>query len=139
MTYDWDLIEHLLVQAQQCANQPYKARESGEEVAEERLAQGEPVPGGVDHLERVAGDLEGVLFDGGFIQARPRSHGGTSNNFELSARGLQLLTLISRSFPDHLVFRRQLDEQGEDALSAETFDRLAADAARDRVDDRPMA
>ncbi|WAB90660.1 transcriptional regulator [Pseudomonas citronellolis] len=138
MSYDWDLIEQLLLHAQQCADEPYKAREYGEEVAEERLAQGEPLGGSVDHIKRVAGDLEGVLFDGGFIQDRPRDHGGTGNNFELTERGVRLLTLIGRSFPEHLVFRRLLDEQGEEALSAETFDTLAASAARDRIDDKPM-
>lgn len=138
MSYDWDLIERLLLRAQDCANEPYKARECGEEVAEQHRLQGEPVEGSVDHLKKVAGDLEGDLFANGYIQERPREHGGTGNNFELTERGVRLLTLIGRSFPEHLVFRRLLDEQGEEALSAETFDALAASAARDRIDDKPM-
>jgi len=137
MSYDWDLIERLLLRAQECADQPYKARECGEEVAEQHRLQGEPVEGSVDHLKKIAGDLEGDLFANGYIQERPREHGGTGNNFELTERGTELLTLISRSFPDHLVFRQLLDEQGEAALLPETFDQLAERATRDRVDDKP--
>lgn len=137
MSYDWDLIERLLLRAQECADQPYKARECGEEVAEQHRLHGEPVEGSTDHLKKVAGDLEGDLYANGYIQERPREHGGTGNNFELTERGTELLTLISRSFPDHLVFRQLLDEQGEAALLPESFDRLAERATRDRVNDRP--
>lgn len=137
MSYDWDLIERLLLRAQECADQPYKARECGEEVAEQHRLQGEPLNSSVDQLKRVAGDLEGDLLRNGYIRQRPREHGGTGNNFELTDRGTELLTLISRSFPDHLVFRQLLDEQGETALLPDSFDLLAERATRDRVNDRP--
>jgi len=137
MSYDWDLIERLLLRAQDCPDQPDGARECGEEVAKQHRLQGEPLNSSVDHLERVAGDLEGELLRNGYIRERPREHGGTGNNFELTERGAGLLTLISRSFPDHLVFRQLLDEQGETALLPDSFDLLAERATRDRVNDRP--
>ncbi|MCP1650143.1 transcriptional regulator [Pseudomonas sp. GD04087] len=137
MSYDWDLIERLLLHAQECADQPYKARECGEQVAEQHRLQGEPSHASVDHLKRIAGDLEGDLLRNDYIRERPVEHGGTGNNFELTERGTELLTLISRSFPDHLVFRQLLDEQGEAALLPERFDLLAERATRDRVNDRP--
>jgi hypothetical protein len=137
MSYDWDLIERLLLRAQECADQPYKARECGKEVAEQHRLQGEPVSGSDDRIRQIADDLERDLLANGYIQRRPHEHGGTGNNVELTERGTELLTLISRSFPDHLVFRQLLDEQGEAALLAERFDLLAERATRDRVNDCP--
>ncbi|MCY1501136.1 hypothetical protein D9M68_351990 [compost metagenome] len=132
MTYDWDLIERLLLEAQASANQPYKPRIYAEEVAEEHLREGEPVPGGIDHFKRVGGDLEGVLFYGGFIEPRPEELGGTGRNFILTERGARLLSYISQGFPQHQSFRRWLDEKGEAALEGEVFDEVAARVEQQR-------
>lgn len=131
MAYDWELIERLLHEAQNSANDSFNPRLYAEQLASDRLAAGQPLGASVDHLKQVAGDLESVLYQGGFIEPRAAEQGGTSNNFILTARGSRLLGLIGSSSPDSLEARRRLDEQGEVALSdGQVFDRLADGAAR---------
>lgn len=131
MAYDWELIERLLHEAQNSANDSFKPRVYAEELASDRLAAGQPIGGSVDHLKQVAGDLEGVLYEGGFIEERPEELGGGANNYILTARGSRLLSLIGSSFPESVAFRRLLDEQGEVVLSdGSIFDRIADNAAR---------
>ncbi|WP_263145335.1 transcriptional regulator [Pseudomonas sp. RIT-PI-AD] len=130
MAHDWELIERLLHEAQNSADDSFKPRLYAEQLAGDRLEAGIPLEGSVDHLKQIAGDLEGVLYQGGFIEPRTTEQGGTGNNFVLTARGARLLSLIGSSFPESVEFRRRLDEQGEIALDGEVFDQLADSVAR---------
>lgn len=124
--YDWDLVERLLHEVQNSADDSFKPRRYAEEHAAASAAAGEPV-GNVDHLKAIAGEYEALLLNRGFIQPRPEEEGGNGENFVLSPRGAQLLALIDSSIPGNDHPRQVLDEQA-DALDPATFEGLASKA-----------
>ncbi|WP_282338134.1 transcriptional regulator [Pseudomonas sp. PS02288] len=125
MRYNWDLIERLLLEVQDSSGKNFAPRVYAEELAGEKANQGEAV-GNVDSLKKEAGDLEGVLLKGGFIEPRPEEAGGNGVNFILTERGMRLLDLLDSDGPDPQGARNQLDAKGEAALVPEVFDSLAA-------------
>jgi hypothetical protein len=82
----------------------------------------------LDALKARATDYEAQLLEAGFIAARPESEGGNGENFVLTDRGLQLLSMIDSSFPGDEHPREVLDKQGLAALTPEIFDKVAAEA-----------
>ena len=124
--YDWDLVERLLHEVQNSADDTFKPRKYAEEHAAAAAAAGEPV-GNLDHLKAIAGEYEKLLLDRGFIESRPEEDGGNGENFILSARGASLLALIDSSIPGNDHPRQVLDDQA-DALDPATFDDLASKA-----------
>ena len=68
------------------------------------------------------------LLQNGFIEPRPEDEGGNGENFILTARGAQLLSMLDSSIPGSERPREVLDEAGEAALTPEVFDRLAPKA-----------
>jgi hypothetical protein len=125
MSYNWDLIERLLLEVQDSSGRNFAPRVYAEELAGEKANQGEAV-GNVDSLKKEAGDLEGVLLQGGFIEPRPEEQGGNGVNFILTERGMRLLDLLDSDGPDPHTARGQLDAKGEAALVPEVFDSVAA-------------
>ncbi|WP_313513356.1 transcriptional regulator [Pseudomonas sp.] len=125
MSYNWDLIERLLLEVQDSSGKNFAPRVYAEELAGEKANQGEAV-GNVDSLKKEAGDLEGVLLQGGFIEPRPEEQGGNGVNFILTERGMRLLDLLDSDGPDPHTARSQLDAKGEAALVPEVFDSVAA-------------
>lgn len=123
-TYDWDLIERLLHEVQNGAGQSFTPRPYAEQHAAAQAALGEPV-GDVDHLKTRACEYEKLLFERGYIETRPEQDGGNGENFVLTQRGSQLLSLIDSSIPGEAHPRKVLDDQ-EDALDEATFDRVAS-------------
>ncbi len=126
MPYDWDLIERLLHEVQNSADDSFKPRRYAEEHAAAMAADGEQV-GNLDHLKAIAGEYEALLLSRGFIQPRPEEEGGNGENFILSPRGSSLLALIDSSIPGNDHPRQVLDEQA-DPLDPATFDEVAAKA-----------
>ncbi|KFE53800.1 hypothetical protein [Pseudomonas syringae] len=125
-TYDWDLVERLLHEVQNSADDSFKPRKYAEEHAAALAADGEEV-GNLDHLKAIAGEYESLLLNRGFIQSRPEEDGGNGENFILTPRGAQLLALIDSSIPGNDHPRQVLDDQ-EDPLDPPTFEILAAKA-----------
>lgn len=124
--YNWDLVERLLHEVQNSADDSFKTRKYAEEYAAASAAAGEPV-GDLDHLKALAGEYEALLLSRGFIEARPQAEGGNGENFILTARGASLLALIDSSIPGNNHPRQVLDEQ-QDALDPATFEEVAAKA-----------
>ncbi|AIR87722.1 hypothetical protein [Pseudomonas cremoricolorata] len=125
-TYDWNLIERLLHEVQNGADQNFTPRPYAEQHAAELAANGEPV-GDVDRLKTRACEYEKLLLDRGFIESRPESEGGNGENFVLTARGSQLISMIDSSIPGFEHPRQVLDEQ-PDALDQATFADVASKA-----------
>ena len=125
-TYDWDLIERLLHEVQNGADQPFTPRPYAEAHAQAKAAQGEAVDD-VDALKARACDYEEQLVTRGFIERRPASEGGNGENFVLTERGARLLSLIDSSIPGFEHPRQVLNEQ-VDALDASTFEEAASKA-----------
>ena len=124
--YDWDLVERLLHEVQNSADDTFKPRKYAEEHAAAAAAAGEPIDN-LDHLKAIAGEYEKLLLDRGFIESRPEEDGGNGENFILSARGARLLALIDSSIPGNDHPREVLDDQA-DALDPATFDEVASKA-----------
>jgi len=127
MTHNWDLIERLLHEAQNSAGKPFAPRRYAEDLAAEQENAGDPVHD-LDHLRAEATRYEARLLENGFIEPRPEDEGGNGENFVLTARGAQLLSMLDSSIPGSEQPRAVLDEVGEAALTPEVFDRLAPKA-----------
>lgn len=127
--YDWDLIERLLHKVQESAGESFTPRIYADELATELEQAGQTI-GNHDTYKKTAADYEALLYKGGFIDARPTEEGGNGENFVLTARGAQLLQLVSRSSPGSEGPRALLDEKGLAALVPEVFDQIANDLAR---------
>lgn len=125
-TYNWDLIERLLHEAQNSAGHSFTPRPYAEQHAAQKAAEGEPIEN-LDHLKAVAGEYEKLLLERGYIESRPEDEGGTGANYILTARGSRLLSLIDSSIPGNDHPRQVLDEQ-DDALDETTFDEVASKA-----------
>ncbi|MBV4459742.1 transcriptional regulator [Pseudomonas sp. COR58] len=125
-TYNWDLIERLLHEAQNSAGHNFTPRPYAEQHAAEQAAAGEPIDN-LDHLKTLACEYEKLLLLRGYIEPRPEEEGGTGENFILTPRGASLLSLIDSSIPGNDHPRQVLDEQ-EDALDEVTFDGVASKA-----------
>jgi len=123
-TYNWDLIERLLHEVQNGADQSFTPRPYAEQHAAQQVAQGEE-PGDLDQLKALACEYEKLLLDRGFIAPRPEGEGGTGENFVLTPRGSSLLSVLDSSIPGNDHPLEVLDEQ-RDALDPATFDELAA-------------
>jgi len=124
--YDWDLVERLLHEVQNSADDSFKPRKYAEEHAAALAAKGEEVPN-LDHLKAIAGEYEALLVNRGFIEPRPEDEGGNGENFVLTPRGAQLLALIDSSIPGNDHPRQVLNDQ-EDPLDPPTFEEVAAKA-----------
>ncbi len=124
MTYNWDLMERLLHEVQNSAGKLFTPRAYAEDLAAEHEIQGEHTEN-LDALRAEAARYESDLVKGGFIETRPESEGGNGENFVLTARGLQLLSMIDSSIPGGEHPREVLDEAGTAALTPEIFDGLA--------------
>lgn len=127
MKHNWDLIERLLHEAQNSAGKPFTPRRYAEDLAAEQEKAGEPEHD-LDHLRAEAARYESRLLENGFIEPRPEDEGGNGENFVLTARGSQLLSMLDSSIPGSEHPREVLDEAGEAALTPEVFDRLAPKA-----------
>ncbi|HLD67055.1 MAG TPA: transcriptional regulator [Pseudomonas sp.] len=127
MTYNWDLIERLLHEVQNGAGKSFAPRAYAEELAQELERAGESI-GNLDSLKAQAADYESQLLTAGFIAPRPEDEGGNGENFILTERGAQLLSMIDSSFPGDEHPRELLDRQGTAALVPEIFDEIAAKA-----------
>jgi hypothetical protein len=125
-TYNWDLIERLLHEAQNSAGHSFTPRPYAEQHAAEQAAAGEEV-GNLDHLKTLACEYEKLLLERGYIESRPEDEGGNGENFILTPRGASLLSLIDSSIPGNDHPRQVLDEQ-EDALDEATFAEVASKA-----------
>lgn len=127
MKHDWDLIERLLHEAQNSAGKPFAPRRYAEDLAAEQENARDPVQD-LDHLRAEAARYEARLLENGFIEPRPEDQGGNGENFVLTARGAQLLSMLDSSIPGSEHPREVLDEAGEAALTPEVFERLAPKA-----------
>ncbi|MDX1297539.1 MAG: transcriptional regulator [Pseudomonas sp.] len=127
MKYDWDLIERLLHEVQNTADERFAPRAYAEELAAEAGQAGHPVDD-LDALKAQATKYEAQLLKAGFIATRPESQGGNGENFVLTDRGLQLLSMIDSSFPGEQHPREVLDNYGLAALTPEVFEKIALEA-----------
>lgn len=125
--YNWDLIERLLHEVQNGAGKPFAPRRYAEDLAEELDQAGESVDK-LDHLRAEAARYEARLLESGFIEPRPEEEGGNGENFVLTPRGAQLLSMLDSSIPGSERPRDVLDEAGDTALTPEVFDRIAPKA-----------
>ncbi|WP_394561678.1 transcriptional regulator [Aquipseudomonas alcaligenes] len=125
--YQWDLIERLLHEAQNSAGKPFAPRQYAEELAGELDRAGEHIDN-LDHFRAESTRYEAQLLENGFIEPRPESDGGNGENFVLTPRGAQLLSMLDSSIPGSEHPREVLDGAGEAALTPEVFDELAAKA-----------
>jgi len=125
--YNWDLIERLLHEVQNGAGKPFAPRRYAEDLAEELDQAGENVDN-LDHLRAEAARYEARLLESGFIEPRPEEEGGNGENFVLTPRGAQLLSMLDSSIPGSERPRDVLDEAGDTALTPEVFDRIAPKA-----------
>ncbi len=123
MSYKWDLIQRLLHEVQDSANDTFKPRRYAEEHAAQLESEGKSMPN-LDSLRAEAADYESLLFEGGFIASRPEEQGGNGENFVLTERGSRLLAILDS--PAEQDRRQRLVEKGEAALVPEVFDELAA-------------
>jgi len=121
MTYNWDLMLRLLLEAQKSGSETFTPRQYADEHAIAMEEAGQPLPN-LDSLKAEAQNYESLLFDGGFMVARPEDQGGNGENFVLTERGMQLLQMLQGGS----VNRQRLDETGQAALTPEVFDGLAA-------------
>jgi len=127
MSYNWDLIERLLHEVQSSAGKNFAPRAYAEELAQELERAGEHTDN-LDALKAQAAEYESQLLGAGFIEPRPEEEGGNGENFVLTPRGLQLLSMIDSSIPGGEHSRELLDDQGPAALSPEVFADTAAKA-----------
>jgi hypothetical protein len=127
MAYNWDLIERLLHEVQNSADKNFAPRAYAEELAQELERAGEHTRN-LDALKALAADYESQLLGAGFIEPRPEEEGGNGENFVLTPRGLQLLSMIDSSIPGGEHSRELLDNQGTAALVPEIFDDTAGKA-----------
>ncbi|NWD67874.1 transcriptional regulator [Pseudomonas gingeri] len=125
-TYNWELIERLLHEAQNSAGHNFAPRAYAEEHATAQAALGQTT-GNLDDLKAQAADYERLLLRNGYIESRPEDEGGNGENFILTLRGSSLLSLLDSSIPGNDHPLQVLDEQA-DALDPATFDQLAAKA-----------
>ena len=123
MSYKWDLIQRLLHEVQDSANDTFNPRRYAEEHAAQLESEGKSMPN-LDSLRAEAADYESLLFEGGFIASRPEEQGGNGENFVLTERGSRLLAILDS--PAEQDRRQRLTEKGEAALVPEVFDQLAA-------------
>ncbi|QGZ30194.1 transcriptional regulator [Stutzerimonas stutzeri] len=121
MTYNWDLMLRLLLEAQKSGSETFTPRQYADEHAIAMEEAGQPLPN-LDSLKAEAQNYESLLFEGGFMVARPEDQGGNGENFVLTERGMQLLQMLQGGS----VNRQRLDETGQAALTPEVFDGLAA-------------
>jgi len=121
MTYNWDLMLRLLLEAQKSGSETFTPRQYADEHAIAMEEAGQPLPN-LDSLKAEAQNFESLLFEGGFMVARPEDQGGNGENFVLTERGMQLLQMLQGGS----VNRQRLDETGQAALTPEVFDGLAA-------------
>ena len=126
-TYNWDLIERLLHEVQNGAGKPFAPRIHAEELAHEQQQAGDAV-GSLDALKALAAHYEAQLLHDGFIAPRPEEEGGNGENFVLTARGLQLLSMIDSAIPGESHPRELLNAKGDSALQPEVFDEIARTA-----------
>jgi hypothetical protein len=127
MSYNWDLIERLLHEVQNSAGKSFAARAYAEQLAEELERAGEHTDD-LDSLKALAAEYEAQLLRSGFIAPRPEEEGGNGENFVLTERGLQLLSMIDSSIPGGEHSREALEQQGTAALVPEIFDEVASEA-----------
>lgn len=127
-THNWDLIERMLHEAQNSAGQAFVPRRCAEELAEALQQAGQDVQN-IDGLKAQADQYEATLLGGGFIEPRPEREGGNGENYILTPRGSQLLSMIDSTFPGEEHPREVLDRHGLAALTPEVFDGLGARAA----------
>jgi hypothetical protein len=125
--YHWDLIERLLHEAQNSAGKPFAPRHYAEELADELGQAGERIEN-LDHFRAEATRYESLLVENGFIVTRPEEDGGNGENFVLTPRGAQLLSMLDSSIPGSEHPREMLDGAGDAALTPEVFDDLAPKA-----------
>ncbi|SDG89026.1 hypothetical protein SAMN05216588_101325 [Pseudomonas flavescens] len=128
-THNWDLIERMLHAVQNSAGQAFVPRRCAEELAEALQQAGQQVQD-VDGLKAQADRYEASLLAAGFIEARPEGEGGNGENFVLTPRGSQLLSMIDSTFPGEQHPREVLDQYGLAALTPEVFDGLGPEATR---------
>lgn len=121
MTYDWDLMLRLLLEAQKPGNEAFAPRQYADEHALAMEEAGKPMPN-MDSLKAEAQNYESLLFEGGFLLTRPEEEGGNGENFVLTERGARLRKMLE----GETTHRQRLDEKGEAALVPEVFDGLAA-------------
>lgn len=124
MAYNWDLMERLLHEVQNCAGKPFIPHAYAEALGKELQQRGEQSDS-INALQAEATRYASELVKGGFIETRPEREGGNGENFVLTPRGLQLLSMIDSSIPGDEHPREVLDEAGNAALTAEVFDGLA--------------
>ena len=124
MSYDWDLMLRLLREVQDSGSETFTPRQYADEHALALEQAGQPMPN-LDALKAEAQDYESLLFEGGFIVARPEEQGGNGENFILTDRGQRLLAMLE-SGDAGSASRQQLDDQGKAALVPEVFDGLSA-------------
>lgn len=127
MAYHWDLIERLLHEAQNSAGKPFAPRRYAEELAEELSRAGERIAD-LDHFRAEASRYESLLVENGFIAPRPEDEGGNGENFVLTPRGAQLLSMLDSCIPGSEHPREVLDGAGEAALIPAMFDDIAPKA-----------
>jgi hypothetical protein len=125
-TYNWDLIERLLHEVQNSAGNSFAPRKYAEQHAAQKATAGESTSN-LDDLKITATEYEKLLLDRGFIESRPEDEGGNGENFILTPRGSQLLSLIDSCIPGNDHPRQVLDEQ-VDGLDPATFDEVASKA-----------
>jgi hypothetical protein len=127
MSYNWDLIERLLHEVQNTAGKRFAPRTYAEELAQELERAGEHT-GNLDALKAHATEYEKQLLTAGYIEPRPEAEGGNGENFVLTERGLQLLSMIDSSIPGGEHSREALAQHGTAALVPEVFDKIASEA-----------
>ena len=127
MSYHWDLIERLLHEVQNSAGKSFAPRAYAEQLAQELERAGEHTDA-LDRLKAQASEYEAQLLNGGFIAPRPEEEGGNGENFVLTERGLQLLSMIDSSIPGGEHSREVLEQKGSAALVPEVFDEVASEA-----------
>lgn len=127
MHYNWDLIEHLLHEVQNCADERFAPRLYAQELAANSNQDGHPISD-IDALKAEATRYEAQLLEAGFIAPRPESEGGNGENFVLTPRGLQLLSMIDSSLPGEQHPREVLESHGLAALTPEVFDTITVEA-----------
>ncbi|MDR6713090.1 hypothetical protein J2W83_002693 [Pseudomonas hunanensis] len=125
-SYDWDLIQRLLQEVQNGAEQSFTPRPYAEQHAAALAAAGQPV-GDLDQLKTRACEYEKILLERGYIDSRPTEQGGNGANYVLTERGSRLLSLIDSSIPGFEHPRQVLDEQ-HDPLDESTFEQVSAKA-----------
>jgi hypothetical protein len=125
MSYNWDLIERLLHEVQNTAGKRFAPRTYAEELAQELERAGEHT-GNLDALKTQASEYEQQLLTAGYIEPRSAAEGGNGENFVLTQRGLQLLSMIDSSIPGGEHSREVLAQHGTAALVPEVFAKIAS-------------